>query len=188
MSHCIDVPLTAKIIEVAQLRVESYKQIKRTRGSNIDGLVGVIGEMVFAEWLWGDWNHHHPVLNHGKTDIAGRIEVKASAVPFRNAKNMLRREDYMSRKAEFYVQLLIDTKSKQDEAIVPGLTCRIAGWTDHATFSSAPLVRHTGKEGQPLNYLCYTLPLSQSRPMDAFPKHLFPRPRKVSCLDLMNAR
>lgn len=186
MGQFVDRILDEPFLKSARKRAGEQRPITRTPGSNIGHLVGLIGEMVFVDWLWGDWRLHDPASTHGKADVAGCIEVKCSAYPVAEACRMLCRDDYMEkRQPEFYVQVIIDTRSKTDEEIPPGILARIAGWTDHATFSAAPKERLEGKDGRPLDYLTYVLPKVQWRPMSAFPRSSFPVPRKRNPLEAL---
>lgn len=87
--------------------LEPKVRVARHRASVIADLVGILGELAFAQYWLGEWEpHSHQIeRNKGKVDF-GRIEVKASALGFNERRCLLAREEYArARKPEFYVQV-----------------------------------------------------------------------------------
>ena len=189
MARHIDLIVDEDILKAAEWRCRNGTIIERDSGSPTDHLVGMLGEMMFVQWLWGDWRYQDPARNHGKVDIDGRIEVKSSAVQIDVARFMLAREDYVrARQAEIYVQCIFGTAFRGDHAIVAGMTCRIAGWASHAELAAAPLKTFTDKHGDLQNYANHALPLWKTRSMAGFDRTAFPRPASIIVQDMSQDR
>ena len=165
----LDIIITAEMLKVAEAAVPEA-QVPRTIASPIDTLAGHIGELAFAEWFLCDWKAHNLLGTKGKPDFLERIEIKASACPFRDTLNLLVREDYAAkRKPECYVQVIIDTPHPYVKRIEPGWTCRISGWATSDEVDGAPRRDFGRKGGGPGGYLCHYIQIRNLHSMEDFP-------------------
>lgn len=138
--------------------------MRRTRTSSLDALAGVLGEMAFAQYLFGDWRKHQLGTNKGKADF-DTIEVKTSAFPFSSRLHLLVREDYArNRKPLCYVQIVIDlpTISTSVPANTPAILC---GYATADEVDVAPLKDFGSKFGGVGGYRCRYIPLRQLHPV-----------------------
>ena len=109
--HYPVVIITQEMIDTAKKFIP-FTQVRRTIASEIDTLTGHLGEFVFAEYFYGNWQNHRVSKNKGETDFDD-IEIKTSAFPFSERLNLLVREDYaQKRKPSFYIQVIIDVSSR----------------------------------------------------------------------------
>jgi hypothetical protein len=139
--------------------------IRRTKASPMDALVGVMGEFVFAQYLFGDWRRHQLGANKGKADF-DTIEIKASAFPFTTRLHLLVREDYANkRKPLCYVQIVFDVASPQAKDIPPGAQAVLCGFATADEVDRAPLRDFGSKFGGAGGYRCRYIPLKQLHPM-----------------------
>ena len=163
------IQLTSEMLDFAKANAEAVR-VHRTVASPVDAESGILGELVFAEWLWGDWESHHEVLtNNGAADFLGKIEVKTSVFPFSSRLNLPVREDYAAvRTPDVYVWVCIDVPSRNQKALAPGLNAKVVGWTDAETAHSGQL-RYMDAARQ---YRCYLTPVPELRPMDDFRTYL----------------
>lgn len=141
-------------------------RIRRTKASPVDALTGVLGEMVFAQYLFGDWRRHQIRTNRGKADF-DTIEIKASAYPFHGGLHLLVREDYASkRKPLCYVQIIFDVASREANDIpanTPAVLCGFATWQE---VDRAPRKDFGSKLGDKGGYRCRYIPVRQLHPMN----------------------
>jgi hypothetical protein len=138
--------------------------MRRTKASPIDALAGVLGEMIFAQYLFGNWRKHQLGANKGKSDF-GTIEVKTSATPFSPRLHLLVREDYArKRKPLCTVQIVVDVA--RDARQIPINTfAMLCGYATSAEIDAAPLKDFGSKFGGDGGYRCHYIPISQLHPI-----------------------
>lgn len=165
----IDVPITAEMLAYARGAEEDVR-VHRTRASKIDSLAGLVGELAFAQWFYGNWKSHDVRNTKGQPDILGIIEIKTSAYPWSDRLNLLVREDYAKkRQPDYYVQTIIDTPHRNSQEIIPGWMCRISGWATSKEVDSAPLKDFGAKGGGLGGYQCRFIQIKNLKGMDTFP-------------------
>lgn len=114
----VRIQISAEMLHSAELAAD-LAHANRTIASPIDTLTGILGEMVWAQYYFGDWRKHNVVSNKGKTDFS-QVEIKTSAFRFNPRLNLLVREDYSAkRKPNFYVQIIIDIDPKYPKKELP---------------------------------------------------------------------
>ena len=160
------VTITADMLSEARVWARRV-EMQRTKTSSIDALVGVLGEISFAEFLFGDWHKHQLGANKGKADF-DTIEVKASAFPFSSRLHLLVREDYAhSRKPMCYVQVILDVPSESRDVQV-NTNAVLCGYATAAEVDAAPLKdfgSKLGGRGSHGGYRCRYIPLTQLHPI-----------------------
>lgn len=143
-----------------------FTQVNRTKASLIDTLTGHLGEMVFAQFYFGDWRKHQIGKNKGDADFQN-IEIKTSAFPFSSKLHLLVREDYaQKRKPAFYVQIILDTKSTHAESIPAGMDAVVCGYATSDEVDRAPLKDFGSKLGEEGGYRCRYIPIENLHPLD----------------------
>jgi len=139
--------------------------MKRTKASSVDALAGVLGEMTFAQFLYGDWRRHELRTNKGKADF-DTIEVKASAFPFSTHLHLLVREDYaQKRKPLCTVQIILDVKDPHAGDIPINTNAVLCGFATSEEIDAAPLKDFGSKLGGAGGYLCRYIPITKLHPM-----------------------
>ena len=157
------VTITGEMLREASAWAQRVK-MQRTVTSPIDALVGVLGEMAFAQYLFDDWHRHQLGANKGKADF-DTIEVKASAFPFSPRLHLLVREDYAhSRKPMCYVQVIIDVASQTRDVPV-NTEAVLCGYATAAEVDAAPLKDFGSKLGGRGGYRCHYVPLMRLHPI-----------------------
>lgn len=165
----IDVIITREMLAFASSMIEQLR-VRRTVASPYDTLAGILGELAVAEWFYGDWKKHDLINTKGKADILNRIEIKASAFPFRDTLNLLVREDYAkSRKPECYIQVIIDQPTPNERTIKEGRIARICGWATSEDVDKAPLRDFGSKGGGAGGYRCRYISIKNLNSMNNFP-------------------
>lgn len=140
--------------------------VARTKASPIDVLAGILGEMAFAQFWFGDWRRHSVGRNKGQPDFPG-IEVKASARPYHERLHLLVREDYaLKRKPRFYVQVIINVPDPSSEGVAPGTVALICGFATSHEVDAAPLRDFGSKYGGDGGYRCRHIALTQLHPIE----------------------
>jgi hypothetical protein len=161
------VELTKEMIVAAKAMVEKVR-VKRTIASQIDTLAGILGELAFAQYFFGDWTKNRVGTNKGDVDFAN-IEIKTSAFPFSENLHLLVREDYaQKRKPAFYVQVIIDVQSPHADDIKPGTVAYICGFATAKEVDEAPKKDFGSKFGRQGGYQCHYIPLAALHRMDEF--------------------
>lgn len=139
--------------------------MRRTKASAVDALAGVLGEMAFAQFLYGDWRRHELRSNKGKADF-GTIEVKTSAFPFSMKLHLLVREDYaQKRKPLCTVQIVLDMKDARAGDIPIGTQAVLCGFATSDEIDAAPLKDFGSKLGGAGGYRCRYIPITKLHPM-----------------------
>lgn len=165
----VDITISKDMIEHARAAIAETR-VHRTIASPIDTLAGLLGELVFAQWFFGDWQKHDLRNTKGRADFVDQIEVKTSAFPFRDTLNLLVREDYAAkRKPACYVQVIIDTPQNFVTDIEPGWNGRISGWASADEVDAAPLRDFGRKGGGAGGYRCHHIQIRQLKQMSNFP-------------------
>lgn len=162
--------ITPEMLYAAEL-ASGLVHVNRTIASPIDTLTGVLGEMVWAEYYFGDWRKHNLITNKGQADFKG-IEIKTSAFRFNPKLNLLVREDYSrKRKPTFYVQIILDIPPGQ-RRIEPNSVAVICGFATAQEVEQAPLRDETKKGGGAAGYRTKFIPILQLHPIQELPKDL----------------
>jgi hypothetical protein len=168
----IPVPITAEMLHAAEL-AKGLVQVNRTIASPVDTLTGVLGEMVWAQYYFGDWHKHNLITNKGQSDFQS-IEIKTSAFRFNPKLNLLVREDYHAkRKPKFYVQIIIDIDPKQPR-ILPGAKAFICGFASAVEVEAAPLRDEAKKGGGKAGFRTKFIPILKLHPIKELPQDLKP--------------
>lgn len=145
--------------------------VNRTIASPIDTLTGILGEMVWAQYYFGDWQKHNLVTNKGASDFA-QVEIKTSAFRFNPKLNLLVREDYAAkRKPKYYVQVIIDIDPKNPK-IVADTNAYICGYATADEVANAPLRDEKSKRGGAAGYRTKFIPILKLHPISELPKDL----------------
>ena len=159
--------ITDDMISEAKKLINEVK-VNRTIASEIDTLTGILGEFVFAEYLYGDWEKHNVGKNKGESDFSD-IEIKTSAFPFNERLNLLVREDYAKkRKPKFYVQIIIDVESRTAKEIKPNTRAIICGWATSEMVDAAPKRDMGSKVGDRGGYLSHFININDLNDLDSF--------------------
>jgi len=157
------VAITPEMIAYAEQRVP-YVEVRRTKASVVDTLTGILGELAFAEWLFGDWHTHLGGETKGRPDFLDSIEIKASCIPLSERLNLLVREDYAQRRQpDAYVQIIIDVPYIRPKQILAGDLCHIVGWATSDQVDRAEMLDF-GR-----GYRCRAIPITRLQPMGTFP-------------------
>lgn len=166
----VRIEITAEMLRAAELAT-GLVQVNRTIASPVDTLTGILGEMVWAQYYFGDWKKHNLIRNKGKTDFA-QIEIKASAFRFNPRLNLLVREDYAAkRRADYYVQIIIDVEPRNPK--IPAETAAfICGYATGEEVERAPLRDETKKGGGNAGFRNRYIPILRLHPIQDLPKDL----------------
>ena len=157
-------PLAADFIRIkidAALRARALaevpaRQMRRTRASPADAYLGILGELAWAVWRYGDAAQFDTLGTKGQVDDAlSGVEIKTSKTRVDVRSHLMVREDYaQKRRAAFYVLALVPF-AQADGAETDVFLC---GWATHDELVARPPVervsRHTGK---PQGYKCYEI-------------------------------
>lgn len=163
------IKITKEMIESAK-RKEKKVEVNRDKNSKVDTIVGILGEYVFAQYFYGDWQNNNVGKNKGKSDFKN-IEVKTSAFPYNKNLNLIVREEYAKkRQPPFYIQIIIDIKSKNVSEIEAKTNCYICGYAKHNEVINAPLKDFGAKDGSSGGYRSYYIPIKNLHPMKEFKK------------------
>ena len=161
------IELTNEMVIAAKELIQ-HVRVDRTVASTIDTLTGILGEIAFAQYLFGDWRKHRVGSNKGDVDFTD-IEVKTSAFPFRESLNLLVREDYAAkRKPKFYVQVIINVTSDKADDIKPGTEALICGFAGSQEVDRAPKRDFGSKIACKGGYACHHIPITSLHPMEEF--------------------
>ena len=157
------------IVKISQLMIDYSKKIKnevemtRTKVSPIDAESGVLGELVFAKWWYGDWNINELLENKGKPDFEGNIEIKSSVFPFSEKLHLPIRQDYAEKRCPpFYIFVCFNVSNRYKKLITAATQAIIVGWTDGKTAHEGKLEYMPGVKG----FKCYLTPVPKLRPMN----------------------
>jgi hypothetical protein len=166
----IRVVITAEMLHAAELAT-GLVHVNRTIASPLDTLTGILGEMVWAQYYFGDWNKHNLIRNKGQADF-NSIEIKTSAFRFNPKLNLLVREDYSkNRKPNYYVQIIIDVQARLPK-ILPNTNAFICGFATTDEVEQAPLRQETKKGGGSAGYRTKFIPILKLHPIQELPKDL----------------
>jgi hypothetical protein len=139
--------------------------MRRTKASRVDALAGVLGEMAFAQFLYGDWRRHELRTNKGKADF-DTLEIKASAFPFSTRLHLLVREDYAERRKPLCtVQIVLNVNDARAGDIPIGTPAILCGFATSEEIDAAPLKDFGSKLGGAGGYRCRYIPISRLHPM-----------------------
>ncbi len=173
------ITITSEMIDTARSMLNRVK-VNRTVASKIDTLTGILGEFIFAQYMYGDWKKNSVGNNKGQTDFDD-IEIKTSAFPFRDSLNLLVREDYArKRKPPFYVQIIIDVKNKKADNITAGTQAYISGWATASEVDTAPKRDFGSKLSARGGYRCFYIPIKKLHPMENFKTEYYKRKKDES--------
>jgi hypothetical protein len=148
-------------------------EVKRTKASPFDTLTGILGELAFAQFLYGDFRKNNVGNNKGKTDFRD-VEIKTSAFPFSTHLHLLVREDYKEkRKPPFYVQIILNLKNAGTTEIPAGTQAILCGFATGEEVERAPKKDFGSKLSASGNYECFYLSIMKLHPMKDFTTALF---------------
>ena len=159
------VEMTTEMIEEAE-RFVAITKVFRTQASPVDTVVGNLGEIVFAQYFFGDWRKHRLGRNQGESDF-GDIEIKTSAYPFSEKRNLLVRVEYArKRKPRAYVQIFVPVEHTEQKEIKIGDQATLAGWATAAEVDRAPTRDFGSVGGGSGGYSCHYIPVTKLHSMD----------------------
>ncbi|MDE3057840.1 MAG: hypothetical protein KGJ59_07780 [Bacteroidota bacterium] len=148
-------------------------EVKRTKASPFDTLAGILGELAFAQFLYGDLRKNNVGNNKGKSDFRD-VEIKTSAFPFSTTLHLLVREEYKEkRKPPFYVQIIVDLKNTDTAEIHAGRQAFLCGFATSEEVDRAPKKDFGSKASDSGNYECFYIPIAKLHPMKDFSTALF---------------
>lgn len=166
----VRVVITSEMLHAAEL-ASGLVHVNRTIASPIDTLTGILGEMVWAQYYFGDWRKHNLITNKGRSDFDS-VEIKTSAFHFNRKLNLLVREEYSKkRKPKYYVQIIISIESGQSR-ILPDTNAYICGFALQQEVENAPYRQETKKGGGMAGYRTKFIPIVQLHPIQELPKDL----------------
>ena len=147
--------------------------VHRTVASPYDTIAGLIGELIFAEYIYGDFKKHNLYDTKGKSDFFDEIEIKTSAFPFRDNLNLLVRSDYAKkRKPKFYIQIILDIPSRNSKQIDPGVEGIICGYATADDIDNAPLKDFGSKFGGRGGYQCHFIQIGNLKDISLVKKYI----------------
>lgn len=162
-SDMLYVEITPDMMHYAN-NLHSKLKMDRTVESDIDSLVGLMGELVFASWFYGDYMKGNTLAeikeNFGQPDFDRKFEIKASCHRYSEFLNLPVREDYAKKRTpQYYVQVLFDTDKLAIDTHTHAL---LIGWIDgyQATENKEPKTM-----GRVTSYKCYLTPFKELHPM-----------------------
>lgn len=159
--------ITVDMLEYCTVERLRALTVNRTKASPIDTLAGALGEMVWAQYRYGDWRVHNLEKNRGRTDFAD-VEIKTSAFPFSNTLHLLVREDYaQKRKPRRYVLVIIDIPSPK-APILAGIHAYICGFATAQEVDAAPRKDFGSKFGKDGGYRCHYIGIGGLHPITEF--------------------
>jgi hypothetical protein len=169
-SH-ISLKISKEMLDFAKAKIDQVK-VNRTIASKIDTLTGILGELIFAEYFYGDWKRNRVGFNKGDVDFPN-IEIKTSAFPFSERLNLLVREDYaLKRKPKVYVQIIIDVGSTEACEITSGTISYICGWATSDEVDKAPKKDAGSKLSKHSGYKCHFINIKELHSMAELKNHL----------------
>ena len=156
------IDITSDMIQYVN-RIKTKLGIERTKESEIDTEVGLMGELVFAKWWYGDYMKGNTLQdlknNFGHADFDGKFEIKASCHRWSEKLHLPVREDYANKRTpQYYVQVLFDTDKA---AITTETRALIIGWI-HGEQAKNGELRAMGKI---TSFKCYLTPFTELSPM-----------------------
>lgn len=158
------------MLHAAEL-AKNLVQVNRTIASPVDTLTGILGEMVWAEYYFGDWRRHNLISNRGKSDFV-QVEIKTSAFRFNPRLNLLVREDYQARRRpRYYVQIILDVDPARPQ-LVPGVQAFLCGFATEDEVAAAPLREERKKGGGSAGFRTHYIPILQLHPIRELPRNL----------------
>ncbi len=139
-------------------------QIRRTQTSPVDTLTGHLGELCFAQYYYGDWQHNYIGKNAGQEDFKD-IEVKCSYFQMSLRLHLLVRHEYTTvRKPRATVQVILD-RIDHAQDIPAGTRAYICGYATSPEVDAAPVKDWGSKMGSQGGYLCHGIELGQLHPI-----------------------
>ena len=121
-------------------------------------MIGHLGEMIFAQWKFGDFRKHNINKNWGDEDYPG-YEIKASGTPMSGRVSLMCKEWLMENKEYAkYVQVIIDIA--RGATPKPGDTAYIIGWATHDELKDGIIRSWPGA-----THKAYSLDISKLHPM-----------------------
>lgn len=159
--------ITEEIFKEAKALVPLI-QLQNDRANEFDALTGTIGELVFAEWLFGDFHKHAVGSNFGDSDFKG-IEIKTSLTALTRRKHLIAKANYVeARPTDFYVQCFIHSTTPKRGPLV-GDTVFLAGWLDKdQLLQSGKEHLEVTREGLETGIRTIRVPLPDLNPMQDF--------------------
>ena len=140
-------------------------EVRRTKASPHDTEIGILGELCFAQYYYGSWQHNNVLRNAHKVDFPELgVEVKCSWYAMDiDRLHLVVREDYAkSRKPTAYIQVIID---KQSDTISVGDQAYICGFATSAEVDAADKHDMGSKLGKSGRYQSHCIPLRSLHPI-----------------------
>lgn len=164
---CPWVIITEELLEEAKSLIPRI-QLHNERANDFDALTGTIGELAFAQWIYGDFRKHTVGRNFGKSDFEG-IEVKTSLHTLTRNRHLIAKASYVeARPAAFYVQCFVNSSTPRRGPLV-GDTVFIAGWlTKDQLLKLGREHWEITREGKPTGIRTLRVPLPRLNPMEGF--------------------
>lgn len=161
----IRIPVTDDMLKYAE-EASKVTAVNRTIASPYDTISGLVGELVFAQLIYGDFRKHNLYDTKGRPDFFDEIEIKTSAFPFSEKLNLLVRQDYaVKRKPKFYVQVILDIENRNIRSLPSGIDGIICGYANHIDVDAAPLRDFGSKFGGKGGYRCHFIQVNKLRPI-----------------------
>ncbi len=150
----------------------SAVEVKRTKASPFDTLTGILGELAFAEYFYGDFRKNNVGNNKGKSDFRD-VEIKTSAFPFSTHLHLLVRADYKEkRKPPFYIQIILNIPHTDSADIPVGTQAILCGFATSDEVEHAPKKDFGSKLCSSDSYECFYIPIMKLHPMTDFARVL----------------
>jgi hypothetical protein len=146
-------------------RFADVTRVSRTQASKHDTLTGNLGELVFAQYFFGDFRRHLLGQTKGKTDFPN-IEIKTSAHPFRETLHLPIRIDYEERRRPpFYVLVILDVEKPKSppQAGCKAILCGYCSWEEARQHGRE--IQFAAENG---GFACLCVPMKFLHPMGKF--------------------
>jgi len=115
-----------------------------------DTVIGVLGEMAWAQLRYGSWDVINQMGPIGTIDD-DNVEVKCSKTKLRVNLNLLAKEEYVKRRSpDYYVQFILEDNN-----------CHLVGWATGNEVETAPLKDFGTKFGRGAGYRCHYIPIKK---------------------------
>ncbi len=166
-SRFLSITISQQMLDEATKFVSAV-EVKRTKASPFDTLTGILGELAFAQFLYGDFRKNNIGNNKGKSDFRD-VEIKTSAFPFSTHLHLLVRADYKEkRKPQFYIQIILNLPHTDSTEIPVGTQAIFCGFATCDEVEKASKKDFGSKFSTSAGYECYYLPIIQLHPMADF--------------------
>ena len=150
--------------------LEEYRRVNRTRASEVDSWIGILGEIAWSQVRYGTIDAVDLVGNKGRVDddaLGSTVEVKASKTWAWTKAHLMVREDYALKRAADYYVFILFRNNEPDRQEKVAFVC---GWATHDEVLASTLrERFSTKTGQRQGYKCYEVPCGELHPIRQLP-------------------